>query len=57
MKGYKLTLLYLDLSFLPYLAPVLCTFGIGQLWVSAYMLSAHASFYRALLTEKTVSRV
>ena len=57
MKGYKLTLLYLDLSFLPYLAPVLCTFGIGQLWVSAYMLSARACFYRALLTEKTVSRV
>lgn len=56
MRGYKLTLLYLDLSFLPYLVPVICTFGIGQLWVSAYMLSARASFYRALLAEKTASR-
>ncbi len=49
MKGEKLRLLYLELSFLPLWILALCSFGVAGLWVYAYRNAALAAFYRRLM--------
>ena len=49
MNGHKMELFVLDLSFLGWLIVGAFCFGIGELWVSAYMEAAHAQFYEGLL--------
>ena len=53
MKGSKLRLLGLDLSFLPLQFISLLTFGIGTLWVTPYMNTAAAEFYLDLSQKRT----
>ena len=51
MHGKKFKLFLLDLSFIGWAFVCLFTFGIGSLWLSAYMSTSHAHFYLALLEE------
>lgn len=53
MKGSKLRLLGLELSFLPLQFVSLLTFGIGNLWVTPYKNTAAASFYIDLSQKRT----
>lgn len=48
MSGNKMRLFLLDLSFIGWALLSLLTFGIGMLWVGAYMYQAHAAFYEEL---------
>lgn len=52
MKGSKVRLLGLKLSFLPLQFVSLLTFGIGNLWVTPYMNTASATFYNDLTTKR-----
>ena len=52
MKGSKVRLLGLHLSFLPLQFVSLLTFGIGNLWVIPYMNTASAVFYNDLTTKR-----
>ncbi len=45
MKGYKMDLLILQLSFIGWILLVLVTFGIAAIWVGPYMEAARAEFY------------
>ena len=48
MKGHKMELFVLDLSFLGwYIVGSLCL-GVGTLWVAPYHNATHAQYYRAL---------
>ena len=48
MKGYKMSLFLLDLSFIGwYIVGILC-FGIGVLFVQPYHMQARAEFYEEL---------
>lgn len=53
MKGSRLRLLGLELSFLPLQFISLLTFGIGNLWVTPYMNTASAEFYLDLSDKRT----
>lgn len=46
MKGHKLDLFLLWLSFIGWAILALLTFGIGFLWLSPYMSTTTAHFYR-----------
>ena len=48
MKGHKLELFCLDLTFIGWMILSIFTLGIGMLWVSAYMTTAHAKFYEVI---------
>lgn len=48
MDGHKMDLFILDLSFIGWMIVGCFCFGIGTLWVSAYMLAAHTQFYNQL---------
>lgn len=49
MKGHKMELFVLELTFIGWaLLATIFTFGIGLLWVSAYMETAKAEFYKKL---------
>ena len=48
MKGYKMKLFLLDLSFIGWILLCLVTFCIGFLWVKPYIETAHAKFYEEL---------
>ena len=51
MNGNKMRLFLLDLSFIGWsIVGALC-FGIGTLWVKAYVDTAHAEFYRDVIGE------
>lgn len=52
MKGSKVRLLGLHLSFLPLQFVSLLTFGIGNLWVAPYINTALATFYDDLTTKR-----
>lgn len=54
MKGNKMKLFLLDLSFIGWLILGSLCFGIGTLWVTAYMEAAHAEFYRDIIGESDV---
>lgn len=45
MKGRKLRLFYLQLSFLPLMLLVIPTFGLGALWLTPYKNMTYALFY------------
>lgn len=51
MKGHKMKLFLLDLSFIGWYILVILTAGIGLLWVYPYHCSAIAAFYRSLVEE------
>lgn len=48
MKGHKLELFVLDLSFLGWQILALLTLGIGNLWLTPYMSATKAAFYENL---------
>lgn len=52
MKGHKLRLFLLELSFLPLLLLSLFTFGIGLFWVSPYLFVTRAFFFLNLMQAK-----
>lgn len=54
MKGNKMKLFLLDLSFIGWIILGSLCFGIGTLWVTAYMEAAHAEFYRDIIGESDV---
>lgn len=54
MKGNKMKLFLLDLSFIGWIILGALCFGIGTLWVTAYMEAAHAEFYRDINGESVI---
>jgi uncharacterized membrane protein len=48
MKGKRMNLFLLDLSFLGWILLMPFTFGIGILWLSPYMEQSHAQFYESI---------
>ena len=48
MNGHKWKLFCLELSFIGWMIVGSLCFGVGSLWVSAYMSAAEASFYEEL---------
>ena len=48
MEGNKMRLFMLDLSFIGWFFLSLLTLGIGSLWLTPYMQTAHAEFYKDL---------
>jgi uncharacterized membrane protein len=51
MKGHKMKLFLLDLSFIGWSLLCIFTLGIGLLWLIPYMQSARAAFYEDLRTK------
>ena len=51
MQGHKMKLFLLDLSFIGWFFLCILTFGIGFLFLSPYVSTAHAHFYEDLKTE------
>ena len=51
MKGHKMRLFMLDLSFVGWALLCILSFGIGFLWLIPYVQSARAAFYKELKTE------
>lgn len=49
MKGNKWRLFCLQLSFIGWMILCLFTLGIGNLWLTPYMMAANAAFYRDLI--------
>lgn len=54
MKGHKFDLFWLYLSFIGWMLLGLFTLGIGYLWLTPYMQTAIASFYREVKEEYEV---
>ena len=54
MKGYKMKLFLLDLSFIGWILLCLVTFCIGFLWVKPYIETAHAKFYEELKSRQNL---
>lgn len=52
MKGHKMKLFMLDLSFIGWILLGILTCGIGMLWVYPYWLTSRAAFYNDLLEEE-----
>ncbi|MBF8970700.1 MULTISPECIES: DUF975 family protein [unclassified Streptococcus] len=52
MDGHKLDLFLLDLSFIGWALLSILTFGIGSLWLSPYIYTTRAAFYRELAAAK-----
>ena len=50
MKGNRMRFFLLNLSFFGWIILGSLCFGVGTLWVSAYMETAHAVFYEELLS-------
>ena len=49
MKGYKMKLFLLDLSFIGWiLVSLICCLGVGMLWVTPYMRAAKTEFYEVI---------
>ena len=49
MYGHKWELFILDLTFIGWMIVGMLCFGIGTIWVTAYMEAAHAHFYEDLI--------
>lgn len=54
MKGHKWNLFVLDFTFIGWMILCCFTFGIGFIWLQAYMSAAHAHFYEDLKAEMIV---
>lgn len=52
MKGYKMKLFLLDLSFIGWAILALLTLGLGLILLEPYMYSARAVFYEELKAER-----
>lgn len=48
MAGKRLSLFFLDLSFIGWILLVPFTFGLGGLWLAPYMEQSHAQFYESI---------
>ncbi len=48
MKGKRMNLFVLDLSFLGWILLMPLTFGLGTLWLAPYMQQAHTQFYESI---------
>lgn len=57
MKGQRLRLFRLELSFLPLLFLCVLSFGIGFLWVNPYMQMTYTYFFLDLMNPKETSNV
>ena len=57
MNGNKMRLFLLDLTFIGWLIVGALCFGIGSLWVNAYMDATHAEFYRDLINDNNVNAI
>lgn len=57
MKGNKLKLFLLDLSFIGWIILALLTFGLGMILLYPYIYTAHAEFYIDLKAETTAEPV
>ncbi|MGM9713721.1 MAG: DUF975 family protein [Prevotella sp.] len=57
MKGNKLKLFLLDLSFIGWIILALLTFGLGMILLTPYIYTAHAEFYIDLKAETTAEPV
>ena len=57
MKGNKLRLFKLDLSFLCWLILTVFTLFIGIFWLESYILQTRAAFYEDLKAEESVEAV
>lgn len=53
MKGHKMQYFLLNLSFIGWMILGSLCFGVGTLWVSAYMSTASAVFYEELIANDT----
>ena len=56
MEGHKWDLFILDLSFFFWHILGALLFGIGEFWVGAYQLTAHAVFYEELKSANVIVR-
>ncbi|MFC3634937.1 DUF975 family protein [Enterococcus rivorum] len=54
MKGHKMQLFILDLSFIPWYLLGILTFGIGFLWITPYVNTTKAAFYNTLAEAETI---
>jgi uncharacterized membrane protein len=54
MHGHKMRLFLLDLSFIGWIIVGSLCFGIGLLWVNAYIQASRAEFYRDLIGDNNV---
>lgn len=54
MSGQKWELFVLDLTFIGWILLSIITFGVGMIFVEAYMSTARAAFYEDLKSEKLV---
>ena len=52
MKGNRILLFYIHLSFVPLSALGLLSFGIANLWITAYRCASDAAFYRGLMASR-----
>lgn len=52
MKGHKLRLFYIQISFIPLLLLSFVSCGIGFLWVYPYMQATYANFYLDLMRKR-----
>ncbi|MFV0560220.1 MAG: DUF975 family protein [Enterococcus sp.] len=52
MKGYKMKLFWLDISFIGWHILAILTLGIGYLWLSPYITATKAAFYENLPKDK-----
>lgn len=52
MRGYKGKLFGLDLSFIGWFLLCILSLGIGFIWLTPYVTTAHAAFYCELLEEQ-----
>ena len=55
MKGYKLQLFFLDLSFIGWAILSILTMGIGFLFLIPYMTAARTEFYESLKKSKAMN--
>lgn len=55
MKGHKLDLFILQLSFIGWGILTLFTAGIGTLWLMPYMMTAQAAFYQDIKNEHIIN--
>lgn len=55
MKGHKVRLFYLQMSFIPLILLALLTCGIGILWLSPYMQMTYTCFFLDLMNPRKVA--